>query len=191
MTRILLAVSVVLGVSLVALAQDVDSGPKKGDKVPELKVYDVTGENKEKTVDYAGLRKDKPTVYLFVGSGDDPRGKFDRPMNQFIKTLDGVIEKDVEDVYAVLVFLTEDEDKTKEFLPKAQQSVKYEKTAMATFKGKDGPKDWGINSDAHLTVVIADKGKVTARFGYNSVNKTDVDAVVKELKKVAKEKKKE
>jgi hypothetical protein len=191
MTRVLLAVGVLLGVSLIATAQDVDSGPKKGEKVPALKVYDATGENKEKTVDYVGLRKDKPTVYLFIGSGDDAKGKFDRPMNQFIKTLDGVIEKDLEDVYAVAVFLTEDEDKTREFLPKAQESVKYEKTAMATFKGKDGPKDWSINSDAHLTVIIAHKGKVTARFGYNSVNDTDVRAVMKELKKVAKEKKKD
>jgi hypothetical protein len=191
MMRILLAVGVVLAASALAAGQDVDSGPKKGDKVPALKVHDVTGENKGKAVDYAGLRKDKPTVYLFVGAGDDAKGKFDRPMNRFIKALDGVLEKDLEDVYAVAVFLTEDEDKTKVYLPNAQKSVQYEKTAMAVYKGKDGPKDWGINADAHLTVVIAHKGKVTARFGYNSVNDTDAAAVVKELKKVAKAKKKE
>jgi len=191
MTRVLLAVGVLLGVSLIATAQDVDSGPKKGDKVPALKVYDATGENKEKTVDYAGLRKDKPTVYLFIGSGDDAKGKFDRPMNKFMKTLDGQIEKELEDTYAVAVWLSEDEDKTKDWLPKVQQSVSYEKTALAVFKGKDGPKGWDVNGDAHLTVIVAHKGKVTARFGYNTVNDTDVKAVMKELKKVAKEKKKD
>jgi len=138
MTRILLAVGVLLGASLPATAQDVDSGPKKGEKAPALKVYDATGENKEKTVDYVGLRKDKPTVYLFVGAGDDARGKLDRPMFRFIKGLDGVIEKDLEDAYAVVVFLTEDEDKTKDYLPLAQKSGQFEKTALASFKSRTG-----------------------------------------------------
>ena len=48
------------------LASDVDSGPEKGAKIPALKVYDCTGENKGKAVDYAALRKDKVTVYLFL-----------------------------------------------------------------------------------------------------------------------------
>jgi hypothetical protein len=145
-------------------------------------VYDATGENKEKSVDYAALRKDKPTVYLFVGEG-----KFARPMFRFMKTLDESIKKDLPSVYGVAVWLTEDEEKSKEYLPKI--SMYFEATALTVFKGKDGPKGWGINSDAHLTVIVANKGKVTARFGYNSVNETDVPAVLKELKKVAKAKK--
>jgi hypothetical protein len=189
MPRVLLAVGVLLGVSLLAAAQDVDSGPKKGEKVPALKVYDATGENKEKTVDYAGLRKDKPTVYLFVGSGDDEKGKFDRPMFRFIKELDTKVGKELDDVYLVVTWLTEDEDKTKDYLPKI--ATYFTSSALTVFKGKAGPKGWDVNNDAHLTVVVAHKGKVTARFGYNSVNDTDAAAVLKELKKVAKEKKKD
>lgn len=168
---------------LLAVGADdgVASGPEKGAKVPALKVYDATGENKEKTVDYADLRKDKVTVYLIVGEG-----KFDRPMNRFMKALDDKIAADFEGVYGVAVFLTEDEDKTKEYLPKVQTSVKYDKTALTVFKGKDGPKDWNVNSDAHLTVVLAKSGKVMARFGYKSINDTEVPNVVKELKKLVK-----
>ena len=59
-----------------------------------------------------------------------------------------------------------------------QQSVQYENTALTIFTGgKDGPKDWNANADAHLTVVLANKGKVAATFGYQSVNETDVKAV--------------
>jgi hypothetical protein len=183
MPRLVLSLGLLL-VALPARASDVESGPEKGAKVPALKVYDATGENREKSVDYAGLRKDKPTVYLFVAAD-----KFDRPMNRFMKTLDGKVEKDFEDVYVVAVWLTDNEEKTKEFLPRVQTSVNYEKTALTAFKGKDGPKGWNVNSDAHLTAVVAHKGKVTARFGYKSVNDTDVPAVLKELKKVARAKK--
>jgi len=53
-------------------------GRKEGDKVAPLKVYAVTGDPKGKEVDYAGLRKDKPTVYAFVSAKD-----FGRPMFRF------------------------------------------------------------------------------------------------------------
>jgi len=183
--RILLAAGVVLAGSLLAaFAQDVESGPKVGDKVAGLKVYDATGENKDKTVDYAALRRDKATVYLFVGEG-----KWDRPVFRFVKGLDEAVNKELEGVYCVAVWPTDDEDKHKEYLPKIARY--FETTALTVSKGKDGPRDWAINSDATVTVVVADKGKVTARFGYNSVNETEVPAVMKEVRKAAKGKKKE
>ena len=57
-------------------------------------------------------------------------------------------------------------------------------TALTCFTGnKDGPRDWNINGDAHLTVVVVHEGKVAATFGYRSVNETDVPAVRDVLKK--------
>ena len=48
---------------------------------------------------------------------------------------------------------------------------------------KSGPKGWDINSDAHMTVVIADAGKVGYATGYMSVNETDVPGVLEKLPK--------
>jgi len=175
--RWLLTVAAFL-LALPAYAQDVTSGPAKGEKVPGIKVNDVTGMNKDKEVDYVAERKDKPTVYLLIQAD-----KFDRPMNKFMKTLDQQVKKDFEDVYMVAVWLTDDENKTKEFLPRIQQSVQYEATALTYFKDKSGPKDWGVNSDAHVTVVIVNKQKVAQTFGYRSINDTDVKAVYEALKK--------
>src|SRR5262245_24791013 len=156
-----------------APAQDLSSGPDKKAKVPALRVFDATGPNKDKDVDYAADRKDKPTIYLLVRAD-----KFDRPMNRFVKGLDGQVKKDSEDAYIVAVWLTDDVDKAKERLPAVQQSVQYQNTALTIFTGgKDGPNDWHANPDAHLTVVLAVKGKVVATFGYQSVNETDVKAV--------------
>jgi hypothetical protein len=165
---------------IAARAQDVASGPAKGEKVPALKVFDATGENADKDVDYAAERKDKPTVYLFVRAD-----KFDRPMNRFMKTLDGAVKKDFADTYVVAVWLTDDAAKTKELLPRVQQSVNYEATALTCYTGgAEGPKGWNVNADAHLTAVLANKGKVAATFGYRSLNETDVPAVRDALKKL-------
>jgi hypothetical protein len=152
---------------------DVVSGPKEGEKIAPLKVYAVTGEPKDKEVEYAGLRKDKPTVYVFVSAKD-----FDRPMFRYLKKLD---EDLGDDGLVVAVWLTDDVDKSKEYLPKISEYFKS--AALTVFGGSAGPKDWAINADAHLTAVVAYKGKVVKSFGYLSLNETDVPAVVKTLKK--------
>jgi hypothetical protein len=178
---LLLAMSVVP----CAWAQDVVSGPATGQKVPNMKVFDVTGSNQGKDVDYVTERKDRPTVYVFVQAD-----KWDRPMARFLKKLDEAVQKEKKEAAVVAIWLTDDVDKTKEYLPKAQQSLQFQVTALTCFTGeKSGPKDWGVNADAHLTVVVADKQKVAARFGYRSVNETDVPAVQEALQKVTKGKK--
>jgi hypothetical protein len=160
-------------------AQDVPSGPPRGERVPALKVYDVTGEHGGKEVDYTAERKGRPTVYLFVRAD-----KFDRPMNRFLKALDTAAKKDSPDAYLVAVWLTEDPEKTKGLLPRVQQSVQYEATALTYHPGDlAGPKGWGINPDAHLTAVVANKGRVVAVFGYKSVNETDAPPVRKALER--------
>jgi hypothetical protein len=166
-----------LGLTAAGLAcADVVSGPKEAEKVPALKVHAVTGDPKDKEVDYADLRKDKPTVYVFVSAKD-----FGRPMFRFLKKLD---EDLGQDGMVVAVWLTDDADKSKEYLPKISQ---YFKGAALTVFGKtEGPKDWAINTDAHLTAVVANKGKVVKSFGYQSLNETDVPAVLETLKKATK-----
>jgi hypothetical protein len=165
-----------------AWGQDVASGPAKGEKVPSLKVFDATGEHQGKEADYAAERKDKPTIYLFV-----QQDKWDRPMARFLKRLDEAVNKAGESSLVVAVWLTDDVDKTKQYLPKAQQSLQFQATALTCYPGgKAGPKDWGVNADAHLTVVAANQQKVLATFGYRSVNETDVPAVLEAFKKTKK-----
>jgi hypothetical protein len=163
-------------------ADDLKSGPDPGEKVPELTVYDATGDHKEKDVDYAAERKDKATIYVFVQAD-----KWSRPMNRFLKTLDQAV-KDDGAAYIVAVWLTEKPDESKDYLPRLQQSVKYEATALTCYTGeKIGPKGWNINADAHLTVIVTNKCKVARTFAFQTVNETDVPVVTKALEK-AKEK---
>jgi hypothetical protein len=163
-------------------AQDVASGPEKGKKVPALSVFDATGESKGKEVDYAAERKDKPTIYVVI-MGD----KFDRPMARFLKKLDEEVKKESDDAALIAVWLTDDVDKSKERLPLIQQSLQLQVTPLTCFTGdKAGPKDWNINGDAHLTAVVANKGKVFTNLGYQSINETDVKAVKEALAKARK-----
>src|SRR5262249_45799651 len=107
---------------------------------------------------------------------------------RFMKELDKNVGDASDKAAIVAVWLGEKAfDKHKEYLPKFQTSLKLEKTSLTAFDGnKSGPNNWAVNSDVHLTVVIANKGKVVKSFAFTSVNETDVRPVLKELKDAVK-----
>ena len=158
---------------------DLESGPAKGEKAAALKVMAVTGDQENKELDYAAQRKDKPTIYVFIMAD-----KWDRPVARYLKTLDEKLGKLGGESRVVAVWLTDDANQSKEYLPKAQKSLKLEQTALTVFPGdKAGPDGWGVNPDASLTAVVVQHGKVAASFGYRSVNDTVVPEVETALKK--------
>ncbi len=172
----LLAVMIAIAPSVVQA--QVASGPAAGTKVEPLKVVIAAGENVGKETDVAEDRKGKPTVFVFVQAD-----KWDRPVARFLRTLDVDLAKDRTEVKIIAVWLTDDVMKSRDYLPKAQESLKLSQTTWSVHPGdKGGPAGWGINVDAHLTAIVVQDNKVTASFGYRSINETDVPAVIKELK---------
>lgn len=178
--RILL-MTLVLSVTLFSGScwADVDSGPAVGTKVSALKVFAATGDQAGKEVDYAVERGAKPTIYVFI-----PHEKFDRPIARFLRELEKSVKDAGNEASMVTVFLTDDEAKTKEHLPRIQMSLQFTANPMTVFpSAKMSPEGWAVDTDAHLTAVVVQAGKVTAKFGYKSVNETVVPEVAKELKK--------
>jgi hypothetical protein len=178
-----LAAAVVL-LSTAAARADVESGPKAGEKVPALKAFGVVGGVENKEADFAAERKDEPTVYVFVQAEEGGIPVGGRPAARFMKVLDGAVAK-TDGAAVVAVWLGDKAfDKHKEYLPRIDMSLSFEKTQLAAFDGpKAGPDGWAVNADAHLTVVVAHKGKVVKSFAFVSVNEKDVPPVVAELKK--------
>ena len=176
--------SILLFVLAGRASADVESGPKAGDKVAPLKVFAVTGAIEGKDVDYAKERKDEPTIYFFVNAE-----KFSRPINKFMLAIDGKLADAGDKALAVMVWMGGDFEKNKEYMPKLQKAVSYSKSALTVFDGDaNGPKDWGLNSAAHVTVVVVNAGKVVKTFAYESVNDTDAKDVLEALKKATEKK---
>jgi hypothetical protein len=162
---------------------DVESGPKAGEKVAPLKAFGLVGSVENKEADFAKERKDAPTVYLFIAAEKDGVPTGGRPLARFMKKLDSEVGT-IDRTEVIAVWLGDKAfDKHKEYLPRFQKSMQLEHTSLTAFDGeKSGPGGWGINPDAHLTVVVAHKGKVVKSFAFVSLNETDVPPVLKELK---------
>src|SRR5438128_2143481 len=97
----------------------VTSGPSAESKVEALKAVAATGDSAGKEVDFAAERQEKPTIFVFVQAD-----KWDRPVARFLRTLDQDLAKSRNDVQIVAVWLTDDVEQSKAYLPKAQDSLK-------------------------------------------------------------------
>jgi len=160
-----------------ALHAQTNSGPSTGSKIEPLKVFAVTGDSTGEVLDITAKHAGKPAIFLFIQAD-----KFDRPIGRFLKVLDQELSKDRADVPAIAVWLTDDVEKSKEYLPRAQDSIKLGHIALAVYPGdKNGPQGWAINTGAHLTVILANENRVTSTFGFRSVNDLDVPTVLAKL----------
>lgn len=177
-SNLLLAAVLPLLVAHTALAQ---AKPEVGAEFKPFKTFGVAGQFNGAEVELA-KPVEHPQVYLFVAAD-----KFDRPTARYIKTLDNAILKGIEGVNAIdayAVWLTDDAQASKDYLPKAHQSLRLGQVSLAVFEGpKQGPDGVGIDPDAHLTVVLVRNGKITASFAYASTNETDVPELIRAIKK--------
>jgi hypothetical protein len=157
---------------------DIDSGPKVGATVAPLKVTVMTGDQSGKDLDIAAERGNKPTVYLFV-----QHERFDRPLARLFRVLEKGTEDAGSDAGMVTVYLTDDEAKAKLHLPRIQSSLKFKINSLVIHpSATSGPEGWAVNTDAYLTVVIVNDGKISATFGYRSANETVAPEIISALK---------
>lgn len=163
---------------------EVASGPAVGEKLAPFKAH-VLGEGGNfSEADIVTDRGDKPTIYAFVRAD-----RWDRPQARFLKNLDGVMEKHSAEAVCVVVWLTANIDESKEYLPRMNQSLQFQRSRLTVFSGDaTGPEGWGINGDAFVTVVVAAGGKSAATMGLVSTNEGDVPKVEEALGKAVRSK---
>jgi hypothetical protein len=173
----------VVGLSAVlicgTLPAEEKSGPEAGVEVPALKVEAVAGAISGEEKDFAADRAEKPTIYYFIRSD-----AWDRPVGRLLSTLDERLAKEKPEAQIFAVFLSDDVAATRDYLPRAQQSLKLSQTVWSVYPGeKSGPAEWNINARSNVTVVVANDKKILGSAGYGSVNETLAREILHHLDK--------
>ncbi len=177
-------VSILTILALAPVADKLTSGPEIGAIAPALTAHVAAGIGTGESRNIATVRQGQLTIYAFVQAA-----QFDRPMARLIHTIDqGIADRSSENDAAgspalVTVWLTETPDQSREYLPRAQQSLKLKHTVWTVFEGPlQGPGGWSINDSAGLTLVVVDRqGKVIHSVGFDSWNETDAPPILKVL----------
>lgn len=180
--RLLSSLGTIFGLAVAhGAAGDIPSGPEPGATVKPCTVAVAVGNRDGQTIELTADRGAKPTVYLFVQAE-----RFDRPTARFIRAIDDALKARIQEApeaESVAIWLTDTPEQSREYLPRAQQSLRLEKTTWSIFDGSSkGPEGWSINDAALLTAVVVRDGKVVLSHGYRSLDEVEPREVLQALK---------
>lgn len=167
MLRILLSVALVGGFGAVGFGQDGDeakpevfSGPQAGEKLAPLKVKGVYGDEAGKTWNLLENNPDDPKLIVFLHQRT-------RPAFGLTRTLMTYMAKRKDDkLTGGIIWLTADPTETENWLGNVKQHFPQSRRMPVVYSpdGQEGPGAYGLNRNVTMTILVADKNKVTANF---------------------------
>lgn len=185
------AFGLVLAVALfaspvVVSAEDIQSGLKVGQSIDAFFVTKIAGAADDgvsngQNLCYRCKNGGRPQVMVFTRSADEQVVKL-------VQQLDESINKNSDkQLRAFVNFMAEDKAAAKTGAEKLATSTKAKNVPFVLpNEFENGPDNYGINSKAAITVIVAKGGKVEANYAAASAKDIKVDAVIAEVSKVLK-----
>jgi hypothetical protein len=158
---------------------DIKAGPEVGKPIPELKLSQIHGADAGKEVDARELAKPASTIFITIR-----KDKWDRPVARVLRQLDEAVAKQDSKAQIVIVWVSKDADHAKEYLPKAQQSLKLSASSWNHFNGEVyDAAGWQLSGDGPLNIIITKAGKVHWGRAFATVDEKIVNKVTEALAK--------
>ncbi len=134
------------------------SGPQAGEKLPNFSVQRVFGKNPGERFDPIVTAAGKPVVVVFVHKLTRPGIAATRTLAKFLG------QRKTSGIGGAVVFLTEDPTRTIAWMKRARRALPTEIPLGISRDGIEGPGAYGLNRKVELTVLVGNKGRVTANF---------------------------
>jgi hypothetical protein len=169
MLRLFLSLAVVAGIGNGAFGQEtrepaaaeqIFSGPQPGESLPKLTVKGVYGDQAGKTWDLLEAKKDDPKLLIFVHERTRPGFGLSRALLTYVN------QRGDEKLTGAVILLTDDATETENWLALVKQHFGDSQRMAIVYSpdGIEGPGAYGLNRNVSMTILVADKGKVTANF---------------------------
>jgi len=158
------------------------SGTAVGGKPGPYTFHVATGPQRGQLTCYICETGERPAVIVFARSMTDPLAKL-------VKGLDrGLTDHKAKELRAWVTFLSDDQTTLDPKLVEWAKKNAMRDVPLGVFEDAGGPPTYKIAKDADVTVLLFVKHKVVSNFAFRAGELTDakVDAVLKELPKIAK-----
>lgn len=141
-------------------AATVFSGPQAGEKLAPLKVKGVYGEQAGKSWDVLEKNGDGPKLLIFLHERSRPAFGLTRALMTYVSK-----RKD-DKLTGAVIWLTADPTETENWLKLVQKYFPKTDRLPVVYSpdGIEGPGAYGLNRNVAMTILVADKGKVTENF---------------------------
>ena len=184
-----LGLVVALAISGVATADDaakkqVKSGPQTGDSLGAFYVTKVAGAEDDgveqgKNLCYRCKNGNKPQVMVFTRSTNNKVGKLIRKLDQ------AVAQNESSQLRVFVNLLGDDKEELSDTAKKfAAESKAKHVPFVVPNEFENGPENYGINTDAEITITLASDGGVKASHAFASVKDLNVESVLSDINKI-------
>lgn len=166
------------------MAEEIKSGPQPGDQLGAFMVTKCAGAEEDgveegQNLCYRCRNGKRPQVVVFTRSTDP------KVMELLTKLDQAVAKNEDEKLRSFVNLLGEDKEELSE---KAKEVASKSKTKNVPIvvpnEFENGPADYGINSKADVTVVLASDLGVKANHAVKDAKDLNIDAILKDIEKI-------
>jgi len=134
------------------------SGPQVGEKLPAFKVRGVFDGDAGKELDFVTKADGKPLVLIFVHDVNRQSVSMTRILSKYTTS------RAKEGLATGVVWLDDDATAAENMLKRVKHALTASAPIGISLDGREGPGSYGLNRNVMLTILIGNKGKVTANF---------------------------
>jgi hypothetical protein len=172
-----------LAVGVSARAEELKSGLQAGAGIGPFNVTKVAGAEKDnvecgQNLCYRCKNGARPQVMVFTRSTD-------AKVVDLVRKLDAQLKKSSDkELRAFVNVLSDSKETATEECKKLATASKAEQVPFVVpNEFENGPEDYGINAKVAVTVIVANKAKVTASHSFASANDVNADKVIADVEK--------
>jgi len=176
----LILAALVMSMTSIAGAAELESGLQPGDAPPPFNVRDITGPKAGKTLCYRCMYGARPVVSIFAREIDDN-------VANLIKEVDKQVGANGDKkMAAFVVLLTDDADAAEATLKKVAETNNIKNVPLTVYDGTAGPESYKIAKDADVTVMMWNESdvKVNHAFSKGQFDKSKVKSVAGDSAKI-------
>jgi hypothetical protein len=164
------------GAACVSHAEDAPlfSGPQAGEKLPPLKVRLAYGDEAGQIVDFVERAADRPMLFVIVNGSNRPAAGLTRCLMNFAEMRGDAL-------FAGVVYLDNDLSAAETYLRQGMSWWGMGPPVGVSVDGAEGPGSYGLNRNVNLTILVADKGRVTSNFALVQPSLTDAPAILSDV----------
>ena len=137
---------------------EIFSGPQPGEPLPPFTVRVALGKDAGKEADFGTGAKDSPLVLIFVHDVNRQSVAMTRILSKYTTS------RRADGVRTGVVWLSDDVTEAENTLRRIQHALTPEAPTGISVDGREGPGAYGLNRNVTLTILVGNKGTVTANF---------------------------
>jgi hypothetical protein len=157
---------------------EIFSGPQVGEELAGFKALGAYDNQAGKEIDLVEEAAGKPILLVFM---HDPAT---RPSAALTRGLSVFAWEHRERLAFAIIWLKDDRSEAGQFLRRARNSLNFKGPVAISLDGAEGPGAYGLNRNAGLTVLVAEKNQVAANFALVQPATTDGPPILAQVVKL-------